>query len=137
MELSELKRDLPSIEGGRWVDRSEVQGLKGIRVKVRGHSSRAVRELFAKKEREAPESSRVGTRLTKEAQEQITREVIAEVALIDIEGLTIGGNPVTVDQLRPLLTDPAYDPLCDLISAASFRVDSTREADLERIKGNS
>lgn len=136
MDLNELKRDLPSIEDGRWVDKTEVPGLKDMRVKVRGHSSKVVRELYASKERSAPESDRTGTRLTKEGSARITREVVSEATLIDIEGLTLGGNPVTVDRLKPLLLDPSFDPVVDLIAAASFRVDNTRAADLERIKGN-
>lgn len=136
MELNELKRDLPSIEDGRWVDKTEVSGLKELRVKVRGHSSKRVTELFAAKSRAAPDSDRVGTRISKEANARITREVIAEAVLIEIEGLTIGGEPASTERIRHLLVDPAYDPLVDLISAASFRVDNTRAADLERIKGN-
>lgn len=136
MDLNELKRDLPSIEDGRWVDKTEVPGLKTMRVMVRGHSSKLVRDLYAHKERQAPDSDRTGTRLTKEGSARITREVVSEVTLIAIEGLTVGGEPVTIDRLRPLLLDPAYDPLVDLIAAASFRVDNTRAADLERLKGN-
>lgn len=136
MELDQLKRDLPSIEDGRWVDSSEVPSLKGIRVKVRGHSSKRVRELYAHLERSAPESDKNGNFLTKEARARITREVVSSETLVDIEGLTIGGNPVPVERIRPLLLDEAYEPLVELIAAASFRVDATRASDLEKLKGN-
>lgn len=137
MDLLELKRDLPSVEDGRWVDKKEVPGLRDIRVKVRGQSAKIVRELFAHKERGASESERIGSRLTKEGLARITREVVSEATLIDIEGLTIGGEVVDVSRVRNLILDPSFEPLVDLIAAASMRVENTRVADLEKIKGNS
>ena len=53
MDLLTLKRHLPSIEDGRWVDAREVKDLADMRVKVRGSSSRVVREVYSAKERDA------------------------------------------------------------------------------------
>lgn len=137
MDALLLKRHLPSIEEGRWVDRKELPSLLDLRVLVRGHSSKIVRDLYASKERVLGPDDMEGTRVKQEVQKRITREVLSEATLMDITGLVLGGEQATVSVVRELLLDPAFEPLCDLIAAASFRVSETREAHQEAIKGNS
>lgn len=134
MDLLELKRHLPSIEGGRWVDKREVKDLNDLRVKARGSSSRVVREVYAAKERDAAEDLKGDKR--NETLERIGKETLAEVGLVDIEGLTTDGEPVPVDEVRKMILMPEFQPLADLISRCALVVERTREAQLKDIAGN-
>ncbi len=134
MDLLTLKRHLPSIEDGRWVDAREVKDLADMRVKVRGSSSRVVREVFAGKERDAATELQGDKRA--EVLARIAAETLAEVGLIDIEGLTADGKPVPVGDVRAMLTDPAFQPLAELVSRAALVVERTRAAQLQDIAGN-
>ena len=101
MDLLTLKRHLPSIEDGRWVDKREVKELEDMRVKVRGSSSRVVREVYAAKERQ--QSAELTGEKRLETLSRIATETLAEVGLVDIEGLTAGGEAVPVDEVRNAL----------------------------------
>lgn len=136
MDLLDLKTHLPSVEEGRWVDRDELPALQDLRVKVRGFASKACRELIAAKERAAPQSDRDGVMLKMEARARIANEVMAEACLIEIEGLTQGGKPVSVNDIRPLLHLPEYGPLAGLLAQAAARVDQTRESKVKELSGN-
>lgn len=136
MDVLTLKRDLPSIEDGRWVDAKEVPGLKDLRVKVRGQSSKVVRETYAAKERALSDTDRDGVKVRPDAAMRLGLETLSEATLVDIEGLTMGGETLPVARVRELLPDPAFQPLADLIVQASFVVDRTRAAKAEELKGN-
>ena len=136
MDILELKTHLPSVEGGRWVDRQEVPALQDVRVKLRGFGSKACRDLMGAKERAAPQSDRDGVMLKMEARGRIANEVMAEACLMDIEGLTIGGKPASADDIRPLLHLPEYGPLAGLLAQAAAKVDQTRESKIAELSGN-
>lgn len=134
MDLLTLKRHLPSIEDGRWVGKKEVKDLQDMRVKVRGSSSRLVREVFAAKERAASEALQGENRL--ETMNRIGVETLSEVGLVDIEGLTQGGVVVTVDQVKAMILLPEFQPLADLISRCAMVVERTRESHIKEVAGN-
>lgn len=134
MDLLNLKRHLPSIEEGRWVDSREVKDLKDMRIKVRGSSARPVREVYAAKERAAHADLQGEKRL--ETMQRIGVETLAEVGLVDIEGLTQDGEPVPVEQVKAMILKPEYQPLADLISRCAMVVERTREAHIKDIAGN-
>lgn len=134
MDLLTLKRHLPSIEDGRWVGKKEVKDLQDMRVKVRGSSSRLVREVYSAKERAASADLQGDKRL--EAVQRIAVETLAEVGLVDIEGLTQDGEAVTVDQVKAMILLPEFQPLADLISRCAMVVERTREAHIKDIAGN-
>lgn len=134
MDLLTLKRHLPSIEDGRWVDKREVKELEDMRVKVRGSSSRVVREVYAAKERQHAADLTGDKRL--ETLSRIATETLSETGLVDIEGLTADGKPVPVDEVRAMLLDPAFQPLADLISRCAIVVERTREAQVKDVAGN-
>lgn len=136
MELATLKRHLPSIDEGRWVGADEVPALAEIRVKVRGASATKARDLHAAKLRSVPASEKEGGGLKPAAYNRILMEMLAEWNLVEIEGLTSGGKPVTADEVRKLVLDPACQPLADLIMQAVAKVDATREAQIEELSGN-
>lgn len=134
MDLLTLKRHLPSIEDGRWVDAREVKDLADMRVKVRGSSSRVVREVYSAKERDAADDLKGEKRV--DVLSRIALETLAEVGLVDIEGQTMDGKAVSVADVRKMLTDPAFQPLAELISRCALVVERTREAHLKDIAGN-
>jgi citrate lyase synthetase len=134
MDLLTLKRHLPSIEEGRWVDSREVKDLKDVRVKVRGSSSRPVRELYAAKERAAQADLQGDKRM--ETMQRIGVETLAEIGLVDIEGLTQDGEPVSVEDVRRMILLPEFQPLADLVSRCALVVERTREAHIKDIAGN-
>lgn len=134
MDLLTLKRHLPSIEEGRWVDSREVKDLKDVRVKVRGSSSRPVRETYAAKERAAQADLQGDKRM--ETMHRIGVETLAEIGLVDIEGLTQDGEPVSVEDVRRMILLPEFQPLADLVSRCALVVERTREAHIKDIAGN-
>lgn len=136
MDLLSLKKHLPSIEDGRWVTREELPALQDIRVKARGLSARVVRDAYAAKERALSPDDLVNGRPKAEIMSRIGLEVLAEVALVTVDGLTLDGEPVPMDDIRGMLVKPEYAPLADLLSQASFIVDKTRESKIKAIAGN-
>lgn len=134
MDVLALKRHLPSIEDGRWVGQKEIKELGDMRVKVRGSSSRIVRETYAAKEREHAADLTGDKRM--ETGMRIANETLAEVGLVDIEGLTSDGKPVDVAEVRKMILLPEFQPLAELISRAALVVERTRESQLQDIAGN-
>lgn len=116
MELKTLVKDMSAIDQGRWVDKTEVPGLGDLRVKMRGSHTESVRKYLADQQRAGVE---IGTALG---------AIIASELLIEVEGLTNGGDTVTADQLRPMLTDASTEPLQFLLLEVMAAVDATRAA---------
>lgn len=137
MDVLSLKRHLPSIEEGRWVDASELPALRDMRVKVRGASSRAARAAFSAKERAVdPRDRDAQGRIKVERFNVLLLEMLAEYQLVDVDGLTMGGNPLSVAEVKELVLDPAFQPVSDLLMQAVAIVDETREAQVEALAGN-
>ena len=119
MELKSLTRDMAAIEQGRWVDATEVPAMGDMRLKMRGSGSDAFRLLRDGKVRDGAEFGAA------------TVAVVHEFCLVDVEGLTNGGKPVTVGDLRALLasaTRDRFDPFGLILLDAMQAVDATREA---------
>ncbi|MCU0732551.1 MAG: hypothetical protein MUE84_13330 [Hyphomonas sp.] len=136
MDLLTLKRDLPSIDGGRWVDKAELPDLGDTRLKVKGYSSRAVQDAHAARQRALSGDDLDKGKPTAEASERLGLMILQDV-LVDAEGFTSGGKPLGVDAIRDALADPAFDPLAKLVMRASMIVDATRAARAEDLRGNS
>lgn len=124
MELGELRRDMAAIDGGRWVAADEVPGLRDIRIKVRGLGSTIAREALGQKQRDGMSAT------------DALAEVVNTVCFLGIEGLTSGGKPLTADDVRDDLKEPAMEPLALLVLQAVERVDQTREAKAEALAKN-
>lgn len=116
MELGELRRDMTAIDGGRWVAADEVPDLRDIRIKAVGLGGAAARDALGKLQRDGV------------SPQDAIQKVVNTICLVDIEGLTSGGKPVTVDDIRDKLGDPAMEPLALLVLKAVEKVDATREA---------
>lgn len=137
MDILALKRDMVSIEDGRWVAADELPGLGDMRVKVRGANTSAGRELFAAKQRKVdPRDKRPDGSLKSDTMMRLLREMLVEHHLLDIEGLTSGGKPVSADDVRKHITAPDFEPLADLIMGAVAVVDGTRADREKELAGN-
>jgi len=137
MELTHLKRHLPSVEDGRWVDATEVPELRDVKLKLRGASSSVARAAYAARERMAPTGDRDATgKIKQDVAIRMILECALDDCLVDVSGLTEGGLPMTADRLRQLARLPEYQPLADLVMQALSAVDQTREAQIEAISGN-
>lgn len=124
MELASLRRDMAAIDGGRWVDKTEIPELQDIRIKARGLGGAEAREALARRQRDGASAS------------EAVQAVINTVCFLEIDGLTDGGKPVKADDIRDQLGDPAMEPLALLVLKAVERVDATREAKAEAIAKN-
>lgn len=124
MDIGEVRRDMAAIDGGRWVDKAEVPDLRDIRIKVRGLGSSVARDALAKLQRDGMAAG------------DAIQSVTASHCLLEIEGLTSDGKPVTADDIRDKLADPAYEPLALLVLKAIEKVDGTREAKAKALSKN-
>lgn len=124
MDIAELRRDMAAIDGGRWVAADEVPQLQDIRIKARGLGSAEAREMLAKLQRDGAGAN------------DAVQTVINTLCLVEIEGLTSGGKPVTVADVRDRLAEPAMEPLALLVLRAVEKVDATREAKAEALAKN-
>ena len=124
MELASLRRDMTAIDGGRWVSADEIPALLDIRIRVRGLGSAVAREALAKMQRDGVAGS------------DAIQAVTSSVCLLEIDGLTSGGKPVTADDVRDKLADPAMEPLALLVLRAIEVVDRSREAKAQALAKN-
>ena len=124
MELATLRRDMTAIDGGRWVAADEVPEFRDIKIKARGLGGTEAREMLARLQRDGMN-----------AQDAIQTTVNTH-CLVEIEGLTLDGKPLTADDIRDSLADPAMEPLALLVLRAVDRVDATREAKAEALAKN-
>jgi hypothetical protein len=63
-------------------------------------------------------------------------EVVNTICFVEIDGLTSNGKPLTADDVRADLGEPAMEPLALLILKAVERVDQTREAKAKALAKN-
>lgn len=124
MELATLRRDMTAIDGGRWVAADELPELRDIRIRVKGLGGSDARDTLAKLQRDGV------------AADEAVQTTINTVCLLDIEGLTSGGKPVAVEDIRAQLADPAMEPLALLVLKAVGVVDQSREAKAEALAKN-
>jgi hypothetical protein len=135
MELGNFKRDSAAITAGQWV--SDIPDGGDIRVRVRGLSSPVAIDARARKERNAPKKSRSRDgSLKAEPGIQIMREVLSEVILLEIEGLTEGGKPVDLARAKAMILDPDYEALADIVAWAARAVERGVADDAEAAEKN-
>jgi hypothetical protein len=138
MDIASLKRHMPSINDGRWVDRDEIPALLDVRLKVRGAGSDEARALYARKERAVdPKDRDAKGNIKPDAYMRLMLAMLAEYHLVDVAGLTVSGVLASVDDVRGLIVHPEYQPFADLVLEAVRCVDEKREATIEAISGNS
>jgi len=85
MKISSLKVDVKKIEDGEWVD--SIPGLEGVRLKVRGSSSKAWRQMSQRLVAAIPRKKRANNVIDIDEQDRINRVVMRDVGLLDWAGI--------------------------------------------------
>lgn len=140
MEIHELllsEKAIAEIDDGVWID--DITEAPGLRLKVRGWSSEKVQSLKSFKERRASRKERDASgNLVHAAQIRIIRELVAEVILLDWDGLTEGGKPVPYSKelARKWLTSRTGDKFLGMVSDAATQVDNRLEDVAEELEKN-
>ena len=140
MEINEILLDektIAEIDDGIWID--DITDAPGVRLKVRGWSSEKVQSLKSFKERRAPRKERdVTGNLSHAAHIRIIRELVAEVILLDWEGLTEAGKPIPYSKelARKWLTSRTGDKFLGMVSDAATQVDNRLEDVAEELEKN-
>lgn len=138
MKLSDIKRDTTAIAQGQWV--GELDGMGDLRLKVRGISTPSVLATKSAKTRAALKKDRMRDgSLTQEAENRIWGEVMAEVILLDWEGvLDENGKPLKYDPALALqlCTHPDWAVFAVAVVEAASRVDADNTGKIEEVSGN-
>lgn len=138
MELSSIRRNAAAAAEGRWVD--DIPSMPGLRLRVRGLTSLAAVKCRRKLERQVEKKDRErGGGFKPEAEQRITREVLAEAVLLEWDGVKEGGKPVpySEERARQLLLDPDYDAFAGAVTWAASVVDSDDAEVADQQSGNS
>lgn len=138
MKLSDIKRNTAAIAEGQWV--GDLDGMGDLRLKVRGISTPSVMATKAAKERAALKKDRTRDgKLTPEAENRIWGEVMAEVILLDWDGVNDEkGKPLPYDQKLAfeLCTHPEWAMFAVAVVEAAGRVDAENTGKIEEVAGN-
>lgn len=135
MDILTLKKDLPAIEDGRWVDKEELPALQEVRLKVRSYNSKYVQDRDQARKRDVKPEEMDGEKLKPEVLNRLGLAMLQDV-LVDVENLTMGDQKLDIDQVRVLIVDVAYEPFSALILQASRIVHNSRVARKKEISGN-
>lgn len=140
MEITEIllsEKAIAEIDDGVWID--DIAEAPGLRLKVRGWSSQKVQSAKSFKERRTSRKERDATgAILHEAQIRIIRELVAEVILLDWDGLTEGGKPLPYSRelARKWLTSRTGDKFLGMVSDAATQVDNRLEDVAEELEKN-
>lgn len=138
MEISDLKRDAKGIDEGKWV--GDLSGMGDVRLRVRGLSSRTVITVRSTKERAVPRTQRHRDgSLRPDTAMRILGETVFEAVLLDWEGITDSGQPVSYDAelAKRWCTDPDYRFFLDAAVEAASIVDRGEADEREDVAKNS
>lgn len=135
MELRAKKIDAKRASDGEWC--SGIPGWDDLRIKVRGSTSVAFRDTYARLYRDLPASERNADRsISTERSDKLLGEIIAEAGLLDWDNVVMDGEPVpySKEKALELLTDPAYAEFRAMVNIYIERVGMIREdEDLDRL----
>lgn len=138
MDITKIKKDLGAIDHGVWVD--NIPNAGNLRLKVRGLTSSAARDHRSTLERAvAPEDRLDDGTFSTAISLEILGKVLADVVLIDWEGLTDDGREVPYNPAlaREWCTNRAYETFADAVVWAARKVDGAREKTTEMVVKNS
>jgi hypothetical protein len=135
MDLTRFKADPQLEDEGVW---TSVDVGTGARIKIARIGNRRYREAMTKRLKPYRRALRNGT-LDERVTEQITAEVLAETVLLDWQGLTDGGAPLTysAEAARTLLCDTRFKDFRDLVVEMASDLELYRQQDLEDAEKNS
>jgi hypothetical protein len=140
MDINELlipEKAITAIEDGHWVD--DIIGLPGIRLKVRGLSSRKVSDYRDSRVRRVSYKDKDSKgNIKPEAMNKITRDVLIETVLLDWEGFTANGKPLpySKETARKFLESRSGDKILGFVTEAALQVDDLQNRTAEELEKN-
>lgn len=140
MDINEIlipETAIKAIEEGHWVE--DIPNAPGLRLRVRGLSSRKVLGLHDLKIRKAPRTDKnADGSLKSEASLRITREVYAEAVLLEWDGITANGKPVpySKEMAKKWLSDRSGDNFMRFVTYAANEVDELQNETAESLEKN-
>lgn len=138
MELSNFKRNSAASAEGRWVD--DIPTAPGLRLRVRGLTSPKAIAVRQRKERMVERKDRErGGGFKPEVAQRINREVLHEAILLEWDGLTDKGEPISYDSefAGQLLLNPDFEEFAGAVTWAAGVVDRDDEEVAKEQAGNS
>lgn len=137
MDINELILTDAAVEGietGAWV--GDIPNMPGLRLKVLGATSKAHVKANQAKLEMARKKSRKD--LTGDQVADCMREVLAEVTLIEWDGITDGGKPVKFDRAlaKKWMTSRNGRALADAVYWAAQKLDQDANTYVEEVTKN-
>lgn len=140
MDINEIlisEKAVEAVEDGHWIE--DIMGAPDLKLKVRGLSSRKVQGYRDSKLRRVARKDRDSNGNVKaEVLAQITRDVLAEVVLLDWN-IKQDGQPVpfSKETARKWLTSRTGDRLVGFVTDAALQVDEMQNQTTEELEKNS
>lgn len=125
-----------AIEDGQWID--DIVGAPDLKLKVRGLTSRKVQNFRDSKMRRVARKDRDQQgNIKPEIMAQITREVLAEVVLLDWNITNNGKSiPFSKDMAKQWMATREGDKLVGFITDAALQVDDLQNQSTEDLEKN-
>ncbi len=142
MDIQGLKRDVETIESGKWVE--DIPGMGGLRLKVRGLSCKAYLTKLGRLSRAVPKTDRLPDgAVDPEVQARVIGEAMHATILLDWDGITEGDGgdvrlvPFDDARAKDMLTSPEWQPFADAVYWSAQVVDNERAKSREELAKNS
>ncbi|WP_018265558.1 hypothetical protein [Methylosinus sp. LW4] len=118
MDIGNIDAAQDAIDLGAWID---SPSFPGVAWRVRGSNNADAKRLREKLISAVPRAERLNG-LADEARARIEAQVIAETILLDARGLTSGGAPLGIGDVKAQLSTPKRGPLlrADIGAAAAL-----------------
>jgi hypothetical protein len=134
MDINSLKRDARAMRDGEWVSPGPEYGTLEIKTRALGPRFQDARAGAMKL---AARAHLTEDRIPSEERERIVTEALITECLLDVRGLTEGGQPVDFKRFCVLVRDPAYGELNNAAFIAAGLVGRARQAATTDAVGNS
>lgn len=140
MDINEIlipQSAVSAIEDGVWID--DIIGAPGLKLRVRGLSSRKVQNYRDTRYRRVPRKDKDAQgNLKAEAVAQITRDTLVEMVLLDWDGIKQNGQavPYSKELARKWLTDRTGDRFVGFVTDAALQVDDMQNDSAEELEKN-
>lgn len=132
MKLSEIKRDVSAVEGGRWV--TKIPSMGDLALRVRGRDNSDWRRLESALIAAVPRGLRDNGRILPEEVDRITSVLLCDAALLDWKNLTDQNDqPIlfSKEKAASFLMEPEFRAFRDAVLWASTVVADGTAAALE------
>lgn len=123
MKITEIERNIATIEAGRWID--NIPGMSDLRLRVRGRDNSDWRRLESALTAAVPRALREGGRIVPEEADRITSVLLRDAVLLDWGNLTdSAGNPIpySKEAATTYLTEPQFRAFHDAVLWAAIVV---------------